>query len=108
MNRDQVYTMQILEAIDKIEVYTIDGKDRFLESTMIQDAVIRNVEIIGEITKRISSEFRTYHHEVPWRQMAGIRDVLVHDYDSIDLDIVWNVIAIELVKIKEILLDIKF
>lgn len=106
MNRDQTYTVQILDAIQKIEAYTIDGKDVFLKSAMIQDAVIRNIEIIGEITKRVSSEFKSYHNEVPWRQMAGIRDVLIHDYDSIDLEIVWNVVAIELPKIKEVLLDV--
>lgn len=106
MNRDQTYTAQILEAIQKIDTYTTDGKDVFLRSAMIQDAVIRNIEIIGEITKRVSPDFKSYHNEVPWRQMAGIRDVLVHDYDSIDLEIVWNVVAIELPKIKDILLDV--
>lgn len=106
MNRDQTYTAQILDAIYKIDTYTIDGKNVFLESAMIQDAVIRNIETIGEITKRVSPEFKSYHNEVPWRQMAGIRDVLIHDYDSIDLEIVWNVIVVELPKIKEILLDV--
>lgn len=106
MNRDQTYIKQILDAIEKINDYTTDGKDEYLKSSMIQDAVIRNIEIIGEITKRVSPDFKSYHNEVPWRQMAGIRDVLIHDYDSIDLEIVWNVVAIELPKIKEILLDV--
>lgn len=106
MNRDQIYTAQILDAIHKIDNYTTDGKDVFLGSALIQDAVIRNIEIIGEITKRVSPEFKSYHNEVPWRQMAGIRDVLIHDYDSIDLEIVWNVVAVELPKIKAVLLDV--
>lgn len=90
----------------KNDMYTIDGKEVFLKSTMIQDAVVRNIEIIGEITKRISLEFRAFHHEVPGRQMAGIRDVLIHNYDSIDSEIVWNVVEVELPKIKGVLLDV--
>lgn len=70
---------------------------------MIQDAVMRNIEIIGEVSKRISDEFKENNNEVPWRQMAGIRDVLIHDYDSIDMGIVWNVVALELPKIEKFL-----
>lgn len=106
MNRDLTYVQQILEAIEKIDMYTKDGKMIFLANVMVQDAVIRNIEIIGEISKRVSPDFKSYHNEVPWRQMAGIRDVLIHDYDSIDVDIVWNVVADELPRIKAILSDI--
>ncbi|SHJ90638.1 Uncharacterized conserved protein, contains HEPN domain [Dethiosulfatibacter aminovorans DSM 17477] len=100
MNRDLTYIQQIIDAINKVEAYTSDGKDQFLSSSLIQDAVIRNIEIIGEISKRVSQDFRTAHFDIPWRKMAGIRDVLIHDYDSIDLGIVWNVVEIELPKIK--------
>ena len=100
MNRDSTYVNQILEAIDKIEKYTENGKVEFMTTQLIQDAVIRNVEVIGEISKRISDGFRAFHYEVPWKQMAGIRDVLIHDYDSIDLEIVWNVVVNELPKVK--------
>lgn len=95
MNRDNTYVQQILEAIDKIEKYTKDGKTAFYNEVMIQDAVIRNIEIIGEVTKRISVAFRGDYPAIPWRQMAGIRDVLIHDYDSVDVAILWNVVAIE-------------
>ena len=106
MSRDFVYIGQILEAIDKVQKYTIEGRDVFYETLIIQDAVIRNIEIIGEVSKRISSEFKVKYNEVPWRKMAGIRDVLIHDYDSIDMSIVWNVISIELPKVKSILKNI--
>lgn len=98
MNRDLTYIQQIIDAIAKVEDYTTEGKDHFLSSTLVQDAVIRNIEIIGEIAKRISQDFKTAHYDIPWRKMAGIRDVLIHDYDSIDLDIVWNVVDFESVK----------
>jgi len=103
MNRDIAYINQILEAIHKIEDYTKGGRKVFFDTIMIQDAVMRNIEIIGEVSKRISDEFKENNDEVPWRQMAGIRDVLIHDYDSIDMGIVWNVIAIELPKVNKLL-----
>jgi len=103
MNRDQTYVNQILEAINKIQEYTKEGRDFFYETVIIQDAVIRNIEIIGEVSKRVSDGFKEHHDNVPWRKMAGIRDVLIHDYDSIDMSIVWNVISMELPKIRSIL-----
>lgn len=106
MNRDQTYVNQILDAINKINDYTVEGRDVFYETVIIQDAVIRNIEIIGEVSKRISDAFKESHDSVPWRKMAGIRDVLIHDYDSIDMSIVWNVVSIELPKIMIQLCDI--
>ncbi len=107
MCRDTVYIQQILDAIGKVEMFTKDGKSEFYNNVMIQDAVIRNIEVIGEVAKRVTTKFKCDYPNVPWRQMAGIRDVLIHDYDSIDVVIVWNVVAIELPKIKEILSQIE-
>ena len=103
MNRDIIYVSQILEAITKIQDYTIEGRDIFYDTIIIQDAVMRNIEIIGEVAKRISNEFKDKYDQVPWRKMAGIRDVLIHDYDSIDMSIVWNVVSVELPIIASIL-----
>lgn len=99
MKDDKVYLQSILESILKIEKYTNKGKEEFMNSDLLQDAVNRNLEIIGEATKKISQVTTEQHQEIPWRQMAGLRDVLIHDYMGIDLYIVWNVVHNELPKL---------
>jgi uncharacterized protein with HEPN domain len=100
MKDDRVYLTHILECIQNIEEYVPEGRDQFMYSKIVRDAVIRNLEIIGEATKNISTEFRSQHPEIPWRAMAGMRDVLIHNYMGVDLNIVWNTIDRELPKIK--------
>jgi len=97
---DSVYLQHILDAIAKIEIYTANGREIFDRSPMAQDAVIRNFEIIGEATKRLSTQVRQQHPEVPWRVMAGFRDVLIHEYEGVDVDEVWNVILRDLPELK--------
>lgn len=100
MKDDKTYLIHIIECINNIENYTKEGKDKFMESTLIQDAVIRNLEIIGEATKKVSKDLRDSYSELPWREMAGLRDVLIHDYFGVDIKIVWNVVDNELNKVK--------
>lgn len=66
-------------------------KDAFDDNLMIQSAVIRQVEIMGEATKRLSEQFRESNPQIPWRNIAGMRDILIHAYDHVDPDEVWNV-----------------
>ncbi len=92
MKDERLYLSNIKECIDRIEAYTYDGKEAFMRTPMIQDAVIRNFEIIGEATKRLSPELRSAYSDVPWQQMAGLRDVLIHDYLKVNLNLVWQII----------------
>jgi uncharacterized protein with HEPN domain len=89
--RDQVYLQHILDAIEKIESYSAIGREVFIANSHWQDAVIRQLEIIGEATKRLSDGLRQRYDEVPWRRIAGLRDVLIHDYMGVDLVAVWEV-----------------
>lgn len=100
MKEDKVYLKHIINCILKIETYTIKGKEDFMESELIQDAVIRNLQIIGEATKKIPNKIRQKEKNIPWREMAGLRDVLTHDYFGVDLKIVWNVVEKELPTIR--------
>ena len=92
MKDDRVYLYHIRDAIEKILSYTIDGEESFRSNTMIHDAVIRNFEIIGEASKKLSGDIKSTYQYVPWKSMAGMRDKLIHDYFGVDLDIVWDTI----------------
>jgi uncharacterized protein with HEPN domain len=89
--RDSVYLRHILDALSKIETYTAVGRDTFLAETHWHDATIRQLEIIDEATKQLSAELRTPYPEVPWRRIAGLRDVLIHNYMDVDLPAVWEI-----------------
>jgi uncharacterized protein with HEPN domain len=77
------------DAIARIESYVSGGHAAFLADTMIQDAVIRNLEVIGEAVKNLSSELRVQHPDVPWTRIAGMRDVLIHEYFGVRVQTVW-------------------
>lgn len=100
MKDDQLYLTNILECIERIENYTQAGQAAFQDSTLLQDAVIRNLEIIGEATKRLSPELCQASPNIPWKQMAGMRDVLIHDYLKINLNRVWQTIEQDLPTLK--------
>lgn len=93
MKHDKVYLSNIIDSIDRILDYTADiSHKEFRKNNMIQDAVVRNFEIIGEATKHISSDLRRDTDHIPWKNMAGMRDKLIHNYMGVDLDAVWKTI----------------
>ncbi len=102
MKKDpRVYLVQILERVERILQFTAGGRTAFLDSALIQDAVIRNFEIIGEAAKRVPEEFRRAHPSIPWKGLSGLRDVLIHQYEGVNLEEVWRVIEKDLPGLKQ-------
>jgi uncharacterized protein with HEPN domain len=91
----------ILAAIAKIEDYTKSvNRDTFLADAKTIDAVVRNLEIIGEAARRMPAEFVTAYPDAPWPQIAGLRNRIVHEYFGLDLEIVWQIIERDLPQLK--------
>jgi len=102
------YLQDMLEAISRISKYCKKlSYEDFLEDTRTQDAVVRNIEIIGEAVKNLHEPLKQEYSDVPWKSIAGIRDRLIHDYFGVNWDIVWDVIKNDIpdlaVKVKSIL-----
>lgn len=91
----------ILACIERIRVYTGSSRSRFFESPMVQDAVMRNLQTLAESTQRLSQEAKDSEPAVPWRSIAGFRNVLTHGYFSVDLEVVWSVVAQDLPSLEE-------
>jgi uncharacterized protein with HEPN domain len=105
--KDHNFIKHILGAIDRIESYTENcSENDFMGNFMIQDAVMRNLEIIGEASKRISNETKNVTSTIPWKQIAGMRDKLIHDYFGVDLVAVWSVVESDLHDLKTHLLKL--
>ena len=98
---DRLYLTHILECLEKIEQYAAAGKGAFDADPMRQDAIIRNFEIIGEATKRLSEEVCLLRPDISWREVAGFRDVLIHGYLGVDLNQVWNIIQNDMPALKD-------
>ena len=87
---DRVYLQHILDAATRISEYLKGiGEAEFQESNLLQDGVIRQIQIVGEAAKRVSRDFCNQYPAVPWRDIAGMRDKLVHDYFGVDVGMVW-------------------
>ncbi len=101
MSRDKTYLQHMLDAIEKIEGYAAVGYDEFMAKSHWHDAAIRQLEIIGEAVKRLSPEVAQHRPNIPWRRIAGMRDVLIHNYMGVDLEAVWEVTQHDLPQLRQ-------
>lgn len=102
LDRDRTYLGDILDSIHRIESYLNNvSKESFLENLMMQDAVMRQIEIIGEASNNVSDEFQEKHEHLPWAQMRAIRNKIVHDYRGINVQIIWDTAKQDLPILKE-------
>ncbi len=102
MQEYRLYLEDILESIKKIEKYTKDitSYEKFFKEELIIDGVVRNLEIIGEATKNIPIEIRKKYPNVEWKKISGLRDILIHAYSGVDLNIIWDIIINKLPELK--------
>jgi uncharacterized protein with HEPN domain len=98
--------LDMLDAIDRIERYSLKGREIFENNELIQTWIIHHLQIIGEAAAKVDKDFRELYPEVPWPQIVGMRNVIAHEYFGIDLDEVWQVVEIELPLLKQKLIQI--
>lgn len=105
---DVVYLHHILDAINQIESYTTDlSYEEFFENRLVQDGVVRQLEIIGEACRNLSEDLRSRHPDLPWTQIIGLRNRLIQAYFDINLGIVWDIVRADIpplkIRVQEIL-----
>lgn len=100
MRSERERLLDILEAIERIEKYAAEGKAAFEADELIQNWMINHISVIGEACRSLSPEFQAYHSNVPWVDIIGMRNILVHHYFGIDEDAVWSVIEKDIPELK--------
>ncbi len=83
---------EIIESVQKVQNYASRGRSNFFKDEILQDAIIRRLEIIGEASNQIPEEIIERHSEIPWRQVIGFRNIAIHEYFRVDLHLVWSLI----------------
>ena len=104
MKDDRVYLHHMRECIQRIEDNVAGGRDQFMASHTLQDAVLRNLQTMTESTQRLSETLKSMHPEIEWRRIAAFRNILVHAYLGIDLERIWEVIERDVPTLKQAIL----
>ena len=99
---NSIYIEHMLDCIHRISEY-VENKEQFYDSTLVQDAVVRNLQTMAESSKRLAISIKNVHQDIPWNNIAGFRNILVHDYLGVDLDMIWSVIEKELPTLEKML-----
>ena len=101
MKKDEKRLQDILDAIDAIESYGVSSYEEFLADGKTQDAILYNLIIIGEAANQVTDDFQNQYHLVPWSSMIGTRNIIVHGYDQVKLQIVWDIMQRDLAALKK-------
>lgn len=105
---DLAYIEHILDCIRKINEFSQGlSLKQFKSNELVQDAIIRNIEIIGEASKKISSDTKQAYNNIPWREISGMRDKLIHDYLGVDVSVVWNTIKEDIPTLEKLISEIE-
>lgn len=104
MRNSRAFIEEIVESISKIERYT-EGLnfEKFQNNEMVIDAILRNLEVIGEAARRIPDEVRNKHKDIPWKRMIGLRNIVIHEYFGVDLSIIWKIATENLPQTKSLI-----
>jgi len=102
---DSIYIEHMLECILRINQY-VENKEQFYQSHLVQDAVVRNLQVMAESSQRLSADTKKKYPEIPWKNISGFRNILVHGYLGVDLEIIWSVVVQELPDLEAVLTKI--
>jgi len=110
MNRDRLFLKDVLERCERVNRYVSHGREQFDTDEMLQDAIVRNLEVIGEAINQVSDDARDLDKTVPWRQIVGMRNKLIHHYFGVNLDLVWETALVMVPdledKVREVLVEL--
>jgi len=105
MKDDKLYLIHITECIEHIESYTENmDKETFMSTSIVQDAVVRNLQVLAESTQRLSEQAKQTQPQIDWHRIAGFRNILVHGYLGIDIERIWNIVEREIPGLKKAIL----
>ena len=95
--------MHMLNCLQRIDEY-VESKEQFYSSRLVQDAVVRNLQIMAESSQRLNDDIRKAYPDIPWKEISGFRNILVHNYLGVDLDMIWSVVEQDLPKLEQALI----